>query len=581
MHQIVFTSNDTMEEQERRHKRALYDRRRREQMTPDQRQNENNRNKRRRQSSTPQEVENRNIIQRQYRRRRLTLNIDLRTESNFRRRRIPPPTTFVARDSSIRPQQNDIGLKNIRCSDCGALHFAAEKTCRGKFSTCCASGSIRLPALTTFPQQFHSWLTEDTVDGKNFRVNIRKYNGSFAFASFGYQTVGFSSGPHAFVIHGQVYHRTAKTLNSSENVYAQLYILDPEFATQKRCENEHNSGCYRSIFEAIDFILRRNNPFAGAYSMMKEVMQNMGEESTSINMWIIKDRTHDPRRYNLPVANEVAAVFVSDDGEPPFDRDIAVHPKGDHNLQNLSILSPNCDPMTYPLLFPHGDPGWQRGIDKVGKNKDAHNANSDNDDGDEEKTRKVSMLEFYSYHLQERQSFNPLLSSGKLSQQYIVDAFLKVEGQRLQWSRMNQKKLRVDLYMGLMDYVNSRAERQDLKAGRIVILPSSFTGGKRYMQQNYQDAMILVAKFGKPDLFVTFTCNPKWKEITSNLKPTETALDRPDLVATVFYLKLKEFMNDMTCNRGGVLGKVVAFMSVIEFQKRGIKIEYTLNGFIV
>jgi hypothetical protein len=37
------------------------------------------------------------------------------------------------------------------------------------------------------------------------------------------------------------------------------------------------------------------------------------------------------------------------------------------------------------------------------------------------------------------------------------------------------------------------------------------------MQQNYQDAMSVVRKFGKPDLFVTFTCNPHWNEIIESL----------------------------------------------------------------
>ena len=38
------------------------------------------------------------------------------------------------------------------------------------------------------------------------------------------------------------------------------------------------------------------------------------------------------------------------------------------------------------------------------------------------------------------------------------------------------------------------------------------------MQQNYQDAMAIVAKYGKPDLFVTYTCNPKIKDITSEME---------------------------------------------------------------
>jgi hypothetical protein len=58
-----------------------------------------------------------------------------------------------------------------------------------------------------------------------------------------------------------------------------------------------------------------------------------------------------------------------------------------------------------------------------------------------------------------------------------------------------------------------------------MILPSSFQGGEHTMGQLYQDAMARVRKFGKLDLFVMFTCNPKWKEITNALFPRQTAKD--------------------------------------------------------
>ena len=35
----------------------------------------------------------------------------------------------------------------------------------------------------------------------------------------------------------------------------------------------------------------------------------------------------------------------------------------------------------------------------------------------------------------------------------------------------------------------------------------------RDMRRRYQDLTAIVRKFGKPDLFVTVTCNPEWPEI--------------------------------------------------------------------
>ena len=90
------------------------------------------------------------------------------------------------------------------------------------------------------------------------------------------------------------------------------------------------------------------------------------------------------------------------------------------------------------------------------------------------------------------------------------------------------------------------------------------------VRSKYRDAMHIVTTFKKPDLFVTFTCNPKWKEITDELAlfPGQTAIDRPDLTARVFKMKLDNLMKDLTTN--GVFGLTVAWMHTIEFQKRGL-----------
>jgi len=54
------------------------------------------------------------------------------------------------------------------------------------------------------------------------------------------------------------------------------------------------------------------------------------------------------------------------------------------------------------------------------------------------------------------------------------------------------------------------------RIGKMVILPSTFIGSPRNMLQNYQDVMAIVARYGKPDIFITMTCNPngvKFKKI--------------------------------------------------------------------
>ena len=88
------------------------------------------------------------------------------------------------------------------------------------------------------------------------------------------------------------------------------------------------------------------------------------------------------------------------------------------------------------------------------------------------------------------------------------------------------------------------------------------------MQQRYQNAIAIVRHYRKPSLFITFTCNPKWKEITEQLLTHQQATNRPDLLVRVFKLKLKELKNDLT--KKEVFGKITAYIYVIEFQKRGL-----------
>uniref|UniRef100_UPI0035900D4F uncharacterized protein n=1 Tax=Myxine glutinosa TaxID=7769 RepID=UPI0035900D4F len=181
---------------------------------------------------------------------------------------------------------------------------------------------------------------------------------------------------------------------------------------------------------------------------------------------------------------------------------------------------------------------------------------------------KVTHRELYAYRLAIRNEFSTIHSSGKLFQQYVVDGYCKAEANRLQYFKQNQETLRAMEYRGLLDHVQNVAADNQRPVGRIVILPSRFAGSPRAMQQNYQDAMAIVRKFGKPDLFITFTCNPKWTEIQENIGQHQRAEDRPDLVARVFHLKLKELIDDIT--KKHVLGKVRAFLYVVEYQKRGL-----------
>ena len=94
-----------------------------------------------------------------------------------------------------------------------------------------------------------------------------------------------------------------------------------------------------------------------------------------------------------------------------------------------------------------------------------------------------------------------------------------------------------------MDHLNNAAVNEGRSAGRAVILPSAFQNSPRNMNERYHDSMAIVGLLGDPDIFLTITCNPRWKEIIENLLPGQTAADRPDLIYRVFKINLEALMH--------------------------------------
>ena len=109
-----------------------------------------------------------------------------------------------------------------------------------------------------------------------------------------------------------------------------------------------------------------------------------------------------------------------------------------------------------------------------------------------------------------------------------------------------------------------RGDTSRKSLGKRMVLPAIFTGGPRYMIQNYHDAMAICRWAGNPDLFITFTANPKWLEMQSFLDeiPGQNPQHRPDIETRVFKIKLDQLMKDIV--QGEQFGRVIAGMMKIK-----------------
>ncbi|XP_065061666.1 uncharacterized protein LOC135688676 [Rhopilema esculentum] len=376
-------------------------------------------------------------------------------------------------------------------------------------------------------------------------------------------------GPRVVTIHGQTYHVTsaADAPEGQLPQYSQLYILDTNQALQERIHDPRNANLQPEVLQLLQDELMAVNPFARQFQNMGQILKRERNNAAANNQplpevrKIIAQRPFQDRRYDNPIATEIAAVYVGDEGAPPdpANRDIVIYHTAKHNTTKIKATSPNADPMTYSLLFFQRELGW---IIELGRNQQLPAAHRPY------QRERISLNKFYAYRIACRDGFSTIHRAKLLFQQYLVDAYTKIEGNELTYIRTHQAQPRVESYQGLVDHIHRRAEAEDANVGRIVILPSTFQGSPRNMQQNYQDAMTIVTKFGKPDIFLTMTANPNWPEVRENLLPHQTANDRPDVISRVFHLKLKELLCDLL--ERNVLGHVVAYVYTIELQKRGL-----------
>ncbi|KAF1885858.1 hypothetical protein Lal_00042732 [Lupinus albus] len=107
------------------------------------------------------------------------------------------------------------------------------------------------------------------------------------------------------------------------------------------------------------------------------------------------------------------------------------------------------------------------------------------------KRNHITVREWMSFRLQRiRNEAQPLLSSRRLFHQFLFNAYTMVESERLSFIKRNQKKLRVDKYKNLNETQGSD-QSQGSNRGKRVILPSTFVGGRRYMDQLYFDGMVI------------------------------------------------------------------------------------------
>ncbi|XP_057760779.1 uncharacterized protein LOC130981179 [Arachis stenosperma] len=343
-----------------------------------------------------------------------------------------------------------MGYATYECEHCATLFWYDQRSNKNnntvdlKFNLYCKGGQVQLPHLPEAPNVLYELLFNNTPKSKHFRDNIRSYNSMFQFTSMGAKIdrgLNTSRGLPTFTLFRENYHLMESLIPPEGNVtkFAQL-----------------------DVFDTLNEIKNR-------------LAAIRGEDKKEIHEDIVRDL-----KKMLDESNVLVKAFrmVKDSVAKDSNTTVKLRLMGKIGKDGRRYNLPSTDEVATLLMG----------------------------DFDIDKTDRDIVVETQSGRLQRINQLNlaylGLQYPLRLFQQFLVDGHSMIESSRLNYIRLEQEKFICEMYKGIKEAVLS-GETTSSSRGKRIVLPSSFTGGPRYMIQNYQDAMaifVYTIKFKKRGL---------------------------------------------------------------------------------
>ena len=425
------------------------------------------------------------------------------------------------------------------------------------------------------------------------------------------RVVQFTGGPQPFVIEGSTYHLISASVGGpqregSASRYLELLYTTPHDDGSARAAAFSNTRAivHRRLYD----MLRICNPYIRSFLTAAERYRQLppAEQRRPYSISIQSNAPvppgQHPGRYGGVVASEVAALIPTpgegrlDACSPEATRHILIEVRpggpsdreqrqGEANrgggaderrctTQRICEWHEATDPMTSPLLFPHGEPGWKAELPRAGGppnrvrttvTRREHAAfRMQARDKQRDVDRELSHPTTSRQWIPNIYAHQTLQRGGRLYQQWLCSQYARIEASNLKYQEMNQQALRRTYLQGALDAIDS-GDASGSTIGQRVLLSPSFVSGPRYMNQHYNDAMAIVRKYDNPSYFCTATASSEWRAVQEECRRLGVKpVDAPDVVARVWRMKQREILLDLT--KRNVLGQHVAHVWVVEFQ---------------
>ena len=199
----------------------------------------------------------------------------------------------------------------------------------------------------------------EKAKSKQFLKNMRHYNNDCACASLSYRLVNVNTpGPFLYKIQGTICHYKFNISEIGDGELArrnQLYIVCT--ADQNEQGTAQNSLLREDILTDIKRALDASNE---TYRNLKQMFELANTNDISIVFAPVSPDRPNACNAALPEAREVVSVFNENADES--ERGITIHLRYNNDKVFFSYDKGVCDPLTYPLIFPNGELGWDRSL---------------------------------------------------------------------------------------------------------------------------------------------------------------------------------------------------------------------------
>lgn len=198
---------------------------------------------------------------------------------------------------------------------------------------------------------------------REFRRRCRSYNNAFAFTSLGMNFEKDSwwpkDGVYSQKVQGKVTH-FFNAVSGHPNSSKMMQLFFSYMADELTNDMLLTKDLRRDVVDLIASALS-NNPYSLVFKRLRS-----WDDLSNARIVIRSSCKLDQRNYNAPTADQVAGIWKDGDTDTGGSvKDIKVYTESGRK-RKINYYCGAYDSLQYPLLYPIGEPVWDKDIHKVG-----------------------------------------------------------------------------------------------------------------------------------------------------------------------------------------------------------------------